>query len=517
MVELRRASARIKAEPGLKRRFSDAHEEVSAKPAKAAKTTKSTLKTAPKPSPVQEPAVQILPSKLTDATPLPVLLEPQSEDLPDSEWQSIGDSGVFAASLARSRMAIAKGAFFDKFWTKPTVTKKQKDMTEEEKLQYKAAKGPTQSKVGTVTMISEPLAVEVHILMVKDQNPGQHRMGQLPPDKQHLIYGTPQRINSPAHATPYRPPVLQQPVYTPARPPPSITPHPAIPQPQVAVTPLQPIAAPARPAQASTQPTAKSSPATQAPRPAAPAASPQAPDPVIHALAQRASANQELKAVMKIVATGRASQQQLQYFQKHIDELTEIVKHRQEQEARQKAPAPAPPLQPATASPAPAATPQIVNPQPSSQIAPAPTPPQRPIPPVQTPTQYWNQPAPTTLPRPKTVISATPLHIVLQFNENPNERFLFPKQSILEFNHNLTEVICSFVVVKKGKNGKDLWTPVTLTFKGDAPTLSVLGRVVEHVELARRHMEESMLRFDRAEDGYLAFRLPHEPIAMDLT
>jgi hypothetical protein len=87
------------------------------------------------------------------------------------------------------------------------------------------------------------------------------------------------------------------------------------------------------------------------------------------------------------------------------------------------------------------------------------------------------------------VTTATPLHVLIQFNENPNERFLFPKYSILEFSSNLQEVICSFVVLKK-KIGEDknYWVPVTLTFKGDAPTLSVLGRVAEPVEAARRYV-----------------------------
>src|SRR6201999_3885149 len=63
-------------------------------------------------------------------------------------------------------------------------------------------------------------------------------------------------------------------------------------------------------------------------------ASQTATDPVIHLLAQRASTDNALKQVMKIVASGQANQQELEYFQRHIDELTAIVKARQEEERR---------------------------------------------------------------------------------------------------------------------------------------------------------------------------------------
>ena len=39
---------------------------------------------------------------------------------------------------------------------------------------------------------------------------------------------------------------------------------------------------------------------------------------------------------MKIVATGKATQAQLEYFQKHIDELTKLVKEQQEAEAKKR-------------------------------------------------------------------------------------------------------------------------------------------------------------------------------------
>ncbi|CAD0091158.1 unnamed protein product [Aureobasidium mustum] len=57
----------------------------------------------------------------------------------------------------------------------------------------------------------------------------------------------------------------------------------------------------------------------------------QARDPVILLLASRAADNAELKALMRIVATGNASQQQFRIFQRHIDELVAQVNANQAQ------------------------------------------------------------------------------------------------------------------------------------------------------------------------------------------
>jgi hypothetical protein len=60
------------------------------------------------------------------------------------------------------------------------------------------------------------------------------------------------------------------------------------------------------------------------------------PDPVIQMLATRAAADPELKALMRVVASSQASQEQLRAFQAHIDELNAIIKSREQQEQRQK-------------------------------------------------------------------------------------------------------------------------------------------------------------------------------------
>lgn len=52
-------------------------------------------------------------------------------------------------------------------------------------------------------------------------------------------------------------------------------------------------------------------------------------------LATRAAADPELKALMRVVASSQASQEQLRAFQAHIDELNAIIKAREQQEQRQ--------------------------------------------------------------------------------------------------------------------------------------------------------------------------------------
>ena len=74
------------------------------------------------------------------------------------------------------------------------------------------------------------------------------------------------------------------------------------------------------------------------------------PDPVIQMLATRAAADPELKALMRVVASSQASQEQLRAFQAHIDELNAIIKSREQQEQRQKSAAGTPTPTPQTQS-----------------------------------------------------------------------------------------------------------------------------------------------------------------------
>jgi hypothetical protein len=75
------------------------------------------------------------------------------------------------------------------------------------------------------------------------------------------------------------------------------------------------------------------------------------PDPVIQMLATRAAADPELKALMRVVASSQASQEQLRAFQAHIDELNAIIKSREQQEQRQQSSTATPPAPQSTPTP----------------------------------------------------------------------------------------------------------------------------------------------------------------------
>src|SRR5262249_16888882 len=80
-----------------------------------------------------------------------------------------------------------------------------------------------------------------------------------------------------------------------------------------------------------------STPPSQTPNPPPPAASSSPPkqntDPVIQMLATRAAADPELKNLMKVVASSKATQEQLKLFQGHIDELNGIVERQKADKA----------------------------------------------------------------------------------------------------------------------------------------------------------------------------------------
>jgi hypothetical protein len=62
--------------------------------------------------------------------------------------------------------------------------------------------------------------------------------------------------------------------------------------------------------------------------PAQQQASKPSPDPVIQMLATKAATDHNLKALMRVVASGKASQAELRVFQGHIDELNGILQAR---------------------------------------------------------------------------------------------------------------------------------------------------------------------------------------------
>lgn len=175
------------------------------------------------------------------------------------------------------------------------------------------------TKVGPCKIVIEPHHFDGMIYTVKD--PSAKPQVQIPPQQRMVHYGPPPPT-PPYQYQHYTPPNhMRQPPYNP-----SLPPHPpqAYPQqPRPAPPPVQhPVQRPAT-AQPATQP----SPQQQPPKPS--------PDPVIQMLATRAASNPELKALMRVVASSKATQEQLRAFQAHIDELNAIIRSREEQQRRQ--------------------------------------------------------------------------------------------------------------------------------------------------------------------------------------
>jgi len=129
--------------------------------------------------------------------------------------------------------------------------------------------------------------------------------------------------------------------------------------------------------------------------------------------------------------------------------------------------------------------------------------------------------APVPIAKQRLLNPITPLHLIVQFPDNPNVRFLFPKHSILEFDYQESVVSVNFVVVKKGSEAADptglnpdaeYWTPVSLYVTADSHTLDLFGRYVAPADEARAHMENIFDRCKAAEETHLAFRLPREGV-----
>ncbi|KAF2102748.1 hypothetical protein NA57DRAFT_71733 [Rhizodiscina lignyota] len=443
------------------------------------------------------PKIDILPSKLVDGKPLPTVKELPKEYGP--EYQTIKESGVLAVALARSRRQWTTEGVFDKYWTKPPTKKKGEQPTQPRE------KGKPGEKIGQCQLMVEPHIFDITLYMVKENIPPVHQPHHpqyhqyAPHNHQHPI--------TPNHQSPYRPA--------------NQTPHPQ------QRGPYQQHSTPQTP-----HPPNNSRPTHPPPTPAPPQQQANTPDPVIQMLAQRASTNPELKSVMKIVATGTANQEQLDYFQKHIDELNKIVAQR----SAQSTPAPpshkGPPLSGGKVlSPTPVpgnnmAPPSVPYqaPSPAPQYSPNPSTPSYGPPAAFTPQPYY-PPQPQT-PRYSPAV-AHPQNIritalLIEFALDTSSRFLFPPNTILEYAPGFKSCTASFLIKRKAKQAEDapryielariaqrgkertskdkepqkpeemdFWQPVTVRFQCDRPDiLQYLGRVVKPAEEVKAWMEK---------------------------
>ncbi|OCL00904.1 uncharacterized protein K441DRAFT_624957 [Cenococcum geophilum 1.58] len=529
MSERRRTSARTaKAEPV---------KETTLKRKRSAISNKEATPIVQTPVEGLEPVQEPLPVKLIDGQPLPTLPDPQPSDLSAHEFQSLIQSGVLGASLKRSRETWLSGCHFKKYYTKPTTVKKLKDRTAEDKEAMARDKALLKAmiRIGEGNLTIDPHIFTITLYTVKEP--------PLPASAQrhmHQYSATPGTSFSP-----------YQPVHQTSTPkaPMSQQSRPNQPTPQSHTgTPSTPVAG---------------QPARTTPTPAAQAA----PDPVIHMLAQRAGTDVELKAVMKIVAAGQATAQQLEFFQGHINELTKILEaQKAAQAAKPKLPPPPPPPKSAPAKlnlPAPAATP--------TGPSPTPQPPQTPYSHYNVPGQPHSSPYPPLGPPQKPALRP----IYFEFHEGNGDRLHFPEHSILEYLPGGRQVRASFLVTKSKqqppstttnpipptpatpKSAPDattittttstitstitstttptpakltappepkpeLYQPVTaLVSAGDPRVLEWLARAVHPPEEVEKYMDAVFDTAAPAEEAFLALRLPREgedgaPVAVDV-
>jgi hypothetical protein len=240
-------------------------------------------------------------------------------------------------------------------------------------------------------------------------------------------------------------------------------------------------------------------------------------------LAERAATDPELKALMRIVANGEASPEELKTFQKHIDELTRLQKSRQ-------AASQPPPLQNQPPPPAPPSTPAQVNGKDAVRQSPTPAPAPTPIAQATlvqaTPPPPAPKPEPYYQPQPQALRSKGPLPttkpdisgVVFEFAGGSGDRFLFPKFSILEYQPQ-GQVVASFLIVRKGSRSDsptydpalDYYQPITIRlWAQQSRQLDALQKVVAPPDEVRRYMDDIMDNMTRAEYVLMAMRLPRD-------
>ncbi|KFY82606.1 hypothetical protein V500_10435 [Pseudogymnoascus sp. VKM F-4518 (FW-2643)] len=169
-------------------------------------------------------------------------------------------------------------------------------------------------------------------------------------------------------------------------------------------------------------------------------------------LAERAAKSPDLKALMRIVADGKATPAELRRFQTHIDELTKALNARGGPPKSQPSPAPPPPLQtqqPPLMHQSPmSAPPQAQQKWEHASAPPLPPHAQRqggPPPLLAQPRPGYDKPLQHTSPygappQPQALRSKGPVNskpelscVVFEFVGGNGDRYLFPKYSILEY------------------------------------------------------------------------------------
>ncbi|KAF3918980.1 hypothetical protein ABW20_dc0109139 [Dactylellina cionopaga] len=429
----------------------------------------------------EEPAEEEIPTSFEAQGPLPTSTRVQEpEALPAQEWKSISESAVLQTAFDRSRDVWLSGKMFDRYWTKPT---RKKVVVVDEKNPPK----DSMVKIGECMISIHPHVFEAKLYTVRDRE--KERQRDIEFFRQQDLYYA-QIAQSPKSAHPGRPVISAKPSGMQIKTAPQGNGHTAGSPQQLTHTKNS---------------GSVSSIATQ---------STQGPDPVIQLLATRASNDPNLKALMRVVASGQANQEQLAAFQAHIDELTPLARASAAAKAQRAALSPqSPPSTPQSPT-----APSPINGTPAAPrlsyqpIQPAGPVPARPTPSVQPLTA--TRAAVTVLPKPKQLSVADRRHldikdVVFEFTiATIGDRYLIPRKSIIEYRQKGTQLLLSYLYISEAEK---TFQPITITINAPTPkTLEPISRVVEDPETVKAYMKDIMENYTRANHGYLLMRLKRD-------
>ncbi len=244
-------------------------------------------------------------------------------------------------------------------------------------------------------------------------------------------------------------------------------------------------------------------------------------DPVIQMLATRAASNPNLKALMKVVASGEATPAELKEFQNHIDDLNRTLKMRNRfsQDPRGPSLSSIPPFgEKASMKQSRTSPPQLNNTGfvPSVHATHIPPIPaggpfkQEPLPPIFAP---YSQPV-----KSKSSASYKSEIVGVVFDiGGVGDRYSFPRLSILEYYPGGTQVVVSFLIIRKGseaaskgyKDNVSYYQPVTMRLSSLQPRiLEPLARIVAPPDEVRKYMDSVFEKMTQADNVFLATRLP---------
>jgi hypothetical protein len=530
-----------------------------ARPPKANPTKYNKRKLVPELTPSRHPSTPIvedcLPTKVTDSRPLPISSQPQSSKLSAKEYQTIADSAVLAASLHRSRLKWLAEGIFEKYWTKPSKKKGAESLANNPDLK-------TMQRLGSSSILVGPHTFEAIIYTVRDdlanRHPNQYPQRPIAQQSGFQSYLPAGSQNTNLQARPLanqRAPIAPADVKQEKHDNQEKLENQEKQEKPTSGTTVSPSTQILKVPKAS-QPHASVSPVPQ------PTATQPGPDPVIRLLATRAATNPDLKALMKVVASSKATQEQLKLFQSHIDELNVMIRQQQGTEkppesrngqGDQKLPRLIQldgPIdhKPPTSHPC---NDENSRPSPYPVHTPHPGPPPRPQqrptgrigplgPPLNAP-PYAHYP-PT---QPKMTIAEPRFKaIVLEFTTPASsaapasqDRYLFPEYAVLDtpINGQGLEMVCSFLVVRKGsdllamqsgegisarvpvgglirwKADEEYYQPVTMIMKtSQHRILETIARAAKPLNEVQTKMKEIMQSKTRVKDEWLVMRLPRE-------